>query len=160
MNCRIKIKSLRFGNYRKVCVNRKVSQTSVKLSLRQRSLSFKCVVWTCGLSPALLPLPSVALFFLSEEDDKDDEEDDEDEKDLDHQPAVGGDWLEVFEDLCVGGLHIQLGVLHVGVDPVRDTWKASQWDKTLKMHIIHFPSNESVQKITGKMFTWWNASIL
>lgn len=64
LNCRIKIKSLRFGNYRKVCVNRKVSQTSVKLSLRQRSLSFKCVVWTCGLSPALLPLPSVALLFF------------------------------------------------------------------------------------------------
>lgn len=56
----------------------------------------------------------------SEEDNEDDEEDDKDEKDLDHQPAVGRDWLEVFEDLCVGALHVQLGVLNVGVDPVRE----------------------------------------
>lgn len=59
-------------------------------------------------------------FSSSEEDNEDDEEDDKDEKDLDHQPAVGRDWLEVFEDLCVGALHVQLGVLNVGVDPVRE----------------------------------------
>lgn len=62
-----------------------------------------------------------SLFFtLSEEDDKDDEEDDEDEKDLDHQPAVGGDWLEVFEDLCVSAVHVQLGVFNVSVNPERE----------------------------------------
>lgn len=55
--------------------------------------------------------------LLGEEDDKDNEEDDQDEEDLDHQPAVGGDRLEVLEDLRVGRLHVQLGVLHVGVDP-------------------------------------------
>lgn len=71
---------------------------------------------TCSFS-----LPSVLLLSLGEEHDKDDEEDDEDQKDLDHEPAVGGDRLEVLEDLCVGGLHVQLGVLHVGVDPEGQT---------------------------------------
>lgn len=56
-------------------------------------------------------------FSSSKEDNKDDEEDDEDQKDLDHQPAVGGDGLEVFKDLHVCSVHIQLGVLHVSVDP-------------------------------------------
>lgn len=55
----------------------------------------------------------------SEEDDKDDEKDDEDQKDLDHQPAVGGDGLEIFQDLRVCGLHIELGVFNVGVDSGR-----------------------------------------
>lgn len=32
----------------------------------------------------------------SKEDDENDEKDDENQKDLDHQPAVGGDGLEVF----------------------------------------------------------------
>lgn len=59
------------------------------------------------------------LLSSSEEDDKDDEEDDQDKKDLDHQPTVGGDRLEIFEDLSVGSLHVQLGVLNVGIDPVR-----------------------------------------
>lgn len=67
-------------------------------------------------SSALEPPPSSPL-PSSKEDNKDDEEDDEDQKDLDHQPAVGGDGLEVFEDLHVCSLHVQLGVLHVGVDP-------------------------------------------
>lgn len=63
--------------------------------------------------------PQLLLFSLSKEDNEDDEEDDEDEKDFDHQPAVGGDWLEVFEDLCVGRLHVQLRVFHVCIDPER-----------------------------------------
>lgn len=71
----------------------------------------------------LLPSRQLLIFSSSEEDNEDDEEDDKDEKDLDHQPAVGGDWLEVFEDLCVGGLHVQLGVLNVSIDPVRE------WDR-------------------------------
>ncbi|KAK2502646.1 hypothetical protein MC885_019917 [Smutsia gigantea] len=33
------------------------------------------------------------------EDHKDDEEDNEDEEDFDHEPPVGGDRLEVLEDL-------------------------------------------------------------
>ena len=33
------------------------------------------------------------------EDHKDDEEDNEDEEDFDHKPPVGGDRLEVLEDL-------------------------------------------------------------
>lgn len=80
----------------------------------------------------LFPSPQLLRFSLGKEDNKDDEEDDEDEKDLDHQPAVGGDWLEVFEDLCVGSLHVQLGVLHVSIDPVREAQQAVQWDRTLK----------------------------
>lgn len=65
-----------------------------------------------------LLLPSAVHFSSSEEDNKDNEEDDKDEKDLDHQPAIGGDWLEIFQDLCVGGLHIELGVFNVSIDPV------------------------------------------
>ncbi len=78
----------------------------------------------CPLFRCAFPLHSsfpLLLFSLSEEDDEDDEEDDEDQKDLDHQPAVGGDWLEVFEDLCVSGLHVQLGVLDISIDPARST---------------------------------------
>lgn len=55
-------------------------------------------------SSELLTLP--LILSSSEEDNKDDKEDDEDEKDLDHQPSIGGNWLEVFEDLHVGSLHI------------------------------------------------------
>lgn len=54
-----------------------------------------------------------------EEDHKDDEEDDEDEEDLNHEPAVGRDRLEVLEDLRVGRLHVQLRVLHVSINPDR-----------------------------------------
>lgn len=56
---RIKIKSLWLGKNRKVCINGKVfinlssSQASIKVSLWQRNPSFKYVVWTCRLSPAL-----------------------------------------------------------------------------------------------------------
>lgn len=52
-----------------------------------------------------------------QENDEDDEEDDEDEEDLHHQPAVGRDRLEIFEDLPMSSLHIELSVLHAGVDP-------------------------------------------
>lgn len=65
----------------------------------QSSLSFTS-------SSTLLPSFLLLVFFSSEEDNKDDEEDDKDKKDLDHQPAVGGHGLEVFEDLCVGSIHI------------------------------------------------------
>lgn len=78
------------------------------------SQSQSCLIFT---SPRINSSPSRSSFSSSKEDDKDDEEDDEDQKDLDHQPAVGGDGLEVFEDLHVCSVHIQLGVLHVSVDP-------------------------------------------
>lgn len=42
----------------------------------------------------------------SEEDHKYDEEHDENEEYLDQKPAVGGDRLEVFEDLGVGHFNI------------------------------------------------------
>lgn len=54
---------------------------------------------------------------LSKEDYKDDEEDDEDKEDLDHQPAIGGDRLEIFQDLCVGSFHIQLSIFHIRINP-------------------------------------------
>lgn len=73
-------------------------------------MSFLDVSSQSGLSftssSTLLPSSLLLVFFSSKEDNKDDEEDDKDEKDLDHQPAVGGDRLEVFEDLCVGALHV------------------------------------------------------
>lgn len=73
------------------------------------------------LSPSFLKLslPATTHFSSSKEDDKDDEKDDEDQKDLDHQPAVGGDGLEVFQDLCVRGLHVELGVFNIGIDSGR-----------------------------------------
>lgn len=55
----------------------------------------------------------------SKEDDKNDEKDNEDQKDLDHQPAVGGDRLEIFQDLRVCSLHVELGVFNVGIDSGR-----------------------------------------
>ncbi|GCC40498.1 hypothetical protein chiPu_0024016, partial [Chiloscyllium punctatum] len=54
---------------------------------------------------------------LGQEHHEDDEEDGEDEEDLDHQPAVGGDGLEVFEDLGVRRCHVQLCVLNIGINP-------------------------------------------
>lgn len=41
----------------------------------------------------------MALLSSGEKDDEDNEEYDEDKKYLDHQPAVGGDGLEILEDL-------------------------------------------------------------
>lgn len=87
----------------------------------------------------LFPFSQLLLFSLSKEDNKDDKEDDEDKKDLDHQPAVGGDGLKVFEDLCVGGLHVQLGVLHISVDPVREARQAVQWDRTPNSETNYVP---------------------
>ena len=43
---------------------------------------------------------------LRQEHDEHDEEGDEHAEHLDHEPAVGGDRLEVLEDLRVGSLHI------------------------------------------------------
>lgn len=76
------------------------------------------------------------LFALSKEDDKDDEEDDEDKEDLDHKPAVGGDRLEVFEDLCVGRLHVQLGVLHISIDPAIRETGGLKWMQYLSKYLI------------------------
>ena len=76
-------------------------------------------------SPALASLVLIAsralVHFaplpLGKEDNKDDEEHNEDQENLNHQPAVGRDWLEVFEDLAVCHIHVQLGVLHVSINP-------------------------------------------
>lgn len=90
-------------------------RASVKLILRGNSVISGLPPQSCLIFTS--PPPSRSSFSSSKEDNKDDEEDNEDQKDLDHQPAVGGDGLEVFEDLHVRGVHIQLGVLHVSVDP-------------------------------------------
>lgn len=66
-----------------------------------------------------LPSAGLLCLFLGKEDDEDDEENGENEKDLDHQPSVRGDRLEVFEDFCVSGLNVQLCVFHIGINPER-----------------------------------------
>lgn len=78
----------------------------------------------------MLPPPpfSWSSLFLGKEDDKDDEENGENEKDLDHQPTVRGDRLEVFEDFCVSGLNVQLCVFHIGIDPERRGEKEGRHD--------------------------------
>lgn len=110
----------------KVCMNQSL-RPSIKLILRENAVlqmwfldsqSQSRLIFT---SPRSNSSPSCSSLSSSKEDNKDDEEDDEDQKDLDHQPAVGGDGLEVFEDLHVCSVHIQLGVLHVSIDP-RTEW--------------------------------------
>lgn len=132
MKCQIKIKSLQRGNLK----------VYIKSPRSFPSLSNHSCLWRSPSNASAGPfrLSPVSVFFIvssssvlltptplilssSEEDNKDDKEDDEDEKDLDHQPSVGGNRLEVFEDLHVGSLHIQLCVLDVSVDPVM------KWDR-------------------------------
>lgn len=50
-----------------------------------------------------------------------DEEDDEHAEDFDHEPAIRRHWLEVFEELGVGCLHIHEGVFYIRVNPVEKT---------------------------------------
>lgn len=132
------------------CVDHK---SPSKLSLWQKSLSFKYIIKTCRLHPVLVFSPSFDVrfpsrccfsFLLGEEDDKDDKEDDKHEKYLDHQPAVGGNWLKVFEDLCVSGLHVQLGVFYVSIDPVRRDGQSDYWYQTLKKRCYISSSSKSV----------------
>ena len=54
--------------------------------------------------------------FLCHKHHEDDEEDDENSEDLDHEPAIGRNRLEVFEDLAVSSLDIQMGVFNIGID--------------------------------------------
>ena len=53
---------------------------------------------------------------LRHKHDKYDEEDDENSKDFKHEPSVGGDALEVFEEFRVCSLHVRLYVCHVCVE--------------------------------------------
>lgn len=94
----------------------------------------------CRLSPAFfkLFLPDTARFSSSKEDDKNDEKDDEDQKDLDHQPAVGGDRLEIFKDLSVCGLHVELRVFNVGIDSERGR-RREEVQQSRPCHILFFP---------------------
>lgn len=52
-------------------------------------------------------------------DHKDDEEEYENAKDFNHEPSVGGDGLEILQNLAVRGFHVQLRVFHIGVDSER-----------------------------------------
>lgn len=67
--------------------------------------------------PLLNPIVPHGPFLLGKEDHKYDEEHHQYEEYLNHEPAVGGDRLKVFEDLAVGHVHIQRRVLHVGINP-------------------------------------------
>lgn len=58
--------------------------------------------WSPALPGGLLDLPPQVPQCgqgSRKEDHKDDEEDNEDEENFDHEPPVGGDRLEVLEDL-------------------------------------------------------------
>lgn len=105
--------------------------------------SQSCIIVTSPL--CFSRAPDSSSFPSSKEDNKDDEEDNEDQKDLDHQPAVGGDWLEVFEDLHVSSLHIQLGVLHVGVDS--GTGQESRFNNSCSLLLIKVGRNISGYKV-------------
>lgn len=54
------------------------------------------------------------------ENHKNNEKDDEDQEDLDEQPAVVGHRLEIFEYLCVRKVHVQLSVLYISINSVRE----------------------------------------
>ena len=53
----------------------------------------------------------------TQEDNEDDCEDQHHQEDLEHEPAVGGDVLEVLEQFSVCCLNIQLCLIYIGVDP-------------------------------------------
>lgn len=63
----------------------------------------------------------------SKEDHKDDEEDYEDEEDFDHEPAVGWDRLKVLEDLWVCHVHVELSVLHIGINSAGKRMGKGRW---------------------------------
>lgn len=65
----------------------------------------------------LIPSFPRCPFLSGKEDHKDDEEDHQYKEYLNHEPAVGGDGLKVLEDLGVGHFHVQLSVLHIGINP-------------------------------------------
>lgn len=67
--------------------------------------------------PLLNPIVPHGSFLSGKEDHKYDEEDHQHEEYLNHEPAIGGDGLEVFEDLGVSHFHVQLSVLHIGINP-------------------------------------------
>lgn len=49
----------------------------------------------------------ICVFYSSsKEDNEDDEEDDEDQKDLDHEPAIRRNRLEIFQDFSVRCLYV------------------------------------------------------
>jgi len=50
-------------------------------------------------------------------DDKEKEEEDEHSKDLDHQPPVGCDRLEILQDFVMAQLNIESSVVNVVVNP-------------------------------------------
>lgn len=73
--------------------------------------------------PLLNPIVPHDASLSGKENHKDDEEDHQYEEYLNHEPAVGGDGLKVFEDLGVGHFHVQLSVLHIRINPTEQQGK-------------------------------------
>lgn len=97
--------------------------------------------WLLHIVPRPNPIVPCDAFLSGKKDHKYDEEDHQYEEYLNHQPAVGRDRLKVFEDLSVGHFHVQLSVLHVGIDPTerqeKRPWVVFNVNETVKAVRLH-----------------------
>lgn len=145
----IKIQSLKVGNS-KVLANQSLPSVCQTVILRENAALQMWILESSSQSCLFDLHPAAPLLSSSEKDNKDDEEDDQDQKYLDHEPAVGGDGLEVFEDLHVSSLHIQLGVLHVSIDP-RTEWD-SKFNNTIPVYKVK--QERLIIKVAIFMLCW------
>lgn len=56
--------------------------------------------------------------WLRQKHNEEDEEEDKDGEDLDHEPSIGGDRLEIFEDFPMSRLHMEFSVQNICIYPV------------------------------------------
>lgn len=80
------------------------------LALGEEISSWKSILSIQKIKLALI------LWCLGEENDEDDGEDEKDSEDLDHEPTILRDVVEVLHQLGVGHVDVQRRVLHVRVD--------------------------------------------
>ena len=93
------------------------SLTNIESHFSQQRRAFRPITFFTSFFPFLFSHSSVQYRRSSgHENDEEDEEEDEDPEHLDHEPPVGGDALEVLEDLPVSGLHVHSCVVNVRVD--------------------------------------------
>jgi len=58
--------------------------------------------------------------MLREKNNKYNEEKDKNAKNFYHEPSIAGDRLEILQYLCMRPLNIQLGILHIGINSVKE----------------------------------------